>query len=233
MAGDGNPPGRCTPAAQVGELAANYVKQVRAMQTSGPYNLAGHSSGGLIVFEMACQLREQGETIGLLALLDCDPNTGKHMHQPFRDWNSFKASFRRACAELMAREFGIKELLHRRMVYQRIKWKAWLAARSRRGGGASASTLLAAEGYLALAMRDYELRTYPGDATLFIAQDEPGSNPEPARAWAGKILGSCETRFLAGTHGGILHRPHVTSLAREIRQKLTGQGESGVTSIVA
>jgi hypothetical protein len=177
--------------------------------------------------------------------LDCDPNTGKHMHQPFRDWNSIKASFRRACAELMVPEFGIRELLHRRMVYQRIKLKAWLASRttarmaaqSRRAGEASAgsspNTLLGAEGYLALAMRDYELRTYPGNATLFIAQDEPGSSPEPARAWAGKILGACETRFLAGTHRGILHRPHVTALAREIRQKLTGEVESGVTSIVA
>jgi amino acid adenylation domain-containing protein len=235
--------------ARVGELAANYVKQVRAIQTSGPYHLAGHSSGGLIVFEMACQLMEQGETVGLLALVDCDPNTGKHMHQPFRDWNSVKASFRRACAELMVREFGIRELLHRRMVYQRIKLKAWLAgrlaarmaARSRRAGGASAgsspnplpSPLLGAEGYLALAMRDYELRTYPGNATLFTAQNEPGCNPEPARAWAGKILGACETRFIAGTHRGILHRPQVTALAREIRQKLTGQVESGVTSIVA
>jgi amino acid adenylation domain-containing protein len=221
--------------AQIGELAANYLKQMRAIQTSGPYNLAGHSSGGLIVFEMACQLMEQGETVGLLALLDCDPNTGKHMHQPFRDWDSFKASFRRACAELMVREFGIKELLHRRMVYQRIKLKAWLAswtaARSRRAGGASAGPRIGAEGYLALAMRDYELRTYPGNATLFTAHDEPGSNPEPAKAWGGKILGTCEIRFIPGTHRGILHQPQVTSLAREIRQKLTG--EPGRTSIVA
>jgi amino acid adenylation domain-containing protein len=221
--------------AQLGEIAANYVKQVRAIQPSGPYNLAGHSSGGVIVFEMACQLMEQGETLGLLALLDCDPNTGKHMHQPFRDWNSFKASFRRACAELMAPEFGIRELLHRRLVYQRIKLKAWLAARmaarSRRAGGPSAP--LEAEGHLALAMREYELRTYPGNATLFIAQDEPGSNSEPERAWAGRILGTCETRFIAGTHSGILRRPQVTSLAREIRQKLRGEGESGGTRSVA
>jgi amino acid adenylation domain-containing protein len=223
--------------AQLSQLAANYVKQMRAIQTCGPYNLAGHSSGGLIVFEMACQLMEQGEAVGLLAMLDCDPNTGKHMHQPFRDWNSLKASFRRACAELMVREFGIKELLHRRMVYQRIKFKAWMAARmaarSRRAGGASAGPLLGAEGYLALAMRDYALRNYPGNATLFIAQDEPGGNPEPASAWAGKILGTCEIRFIPGTHRGILHRPQVTVLAREIRQKLTGEPESDVTSIVA
>jgi amino acid adenylation domain-containing protein len=223
--------------AQIGELAANYVKQMRAVQACGPYNLAGHSSGGLIVFEMACQLMEQGETVDLLALLDCDPNTGKHLHQPFRDWKSFKASFRRACAELMVREFGIKELLHRRMVYQRIKLKSWLAAwtaaRSRRAGGANAGHRFGAEGYLALAMRDYELRTYPGNATLFTARDEPGGNPEPAKAWASKILGTCEIRVIPGTHRGILHRPNVTLLAREIRQKLNGEPESGMASSVA
>jgi amino acid adenylation domain-containing protein len=221
--------------AQIGELAANYVRQMRAIQTSGPYNLAGHSSGGLIVFEMACQLLEQGETVGLLALLDCDPNTGKHLHQPFRDWNSFKASLRRACAELMVRQFGIKELLHRRMVYQRIKLKAWLAAwlaaQSHRAGGpsvgSSRKSFLGAEGNLALAMRDYELRTYPGNAVLFIAQDEPGSNPEPAKPWTGKILGTCEIRFIPGTHQGIFHRPQVILLARAIRQKLTGEKDSG------
>jgi amino acid adenylation domain-containing protein len=224
--------------AHVSELAANYLKQVRAIQTSGPYNLAGHSSGGVIVYEMACQLMEQGETVGLLALLDCDPNTGKNMHQPFRDWNSFKASARRACAELMVREFGIRELLHRRMVYQRIKLKAWLATRmaARAAARSSVGTLanaLGAEGYLALAMRHYELRTYPGNATLFIARDEPGSSPAPAKAWAGRILGACETCFMAGTHRGMLQQPQVTSLAREIRQKLTGDVEPAMTSIVA
>jgi amino acid adenylation domain-containing protein len=224
--------------AQVSELAANYVKQVRAIQTCGPYNLAGHSSGGVIVFEMACQLMEQGETVGLLALLDCDPNTGKNMHHPFRDWNSFKASVRRACAELMVREFGIRELLHRRMVYQRIKLKAWLASRisaraAARSSVGSLASALGAEGYLALAMRDYELRIYPGNATLFIAKDEPGCSPAPAKAWAGRILGTCETCFMPGTHRGMLHQPQVTSLAREIRQKLTGNLEPGMTSIVA
>ncbi len=213
--------------AQVGILAANYVKQVRAIQPSGPYNLAGHSSGGLVVFEMACQLMEQGETMGLLALLDCDPNTGKHLHHPFRDWDSLKASFRRACAELKMREHGIKELLHRRMVYQRIKIKAWMASRS------PAGRLLGAEGYLALAMRDYELRSYAGNVTLFIAMDEPGSNAEPSRAWTGKILGECETHLLSGTHRTLLTRPHVSSLAREISQRLAQNVEAAASSVVA
>jgi amino acid adenylation domain-containing protein len=218
--------------AQLKVLAANYLRQVRAIQPSGPYNFAGHSSGGLVVFEMACQLREAGEAIGLLALLDCDPDTGKFQHRPFRDWDSLKASFRRARAELDLSKFGVKDLLRRRIDYQKIKIRTWLAARSRRGGTVR-DRLVGAEGYLALAMRDYEWKPYRGNLTLLIAQDEPGSNTALTRAWMGRIIGSCETLLIPGTHGTILAQPQVISLAREIRQRLPGNVEAGARTMMA
>jgi thioesterase domain-containing protein/acyl carrier protein len=211
-------------------VAGNYLRQVRAIQPAGPYHFAGHSSGGLVVFEMACQLREQGDTVGLLALLDCDPHTGKSAHQSFRDWNSLKASFSRARRAFQLRTSGVREFLHRAIDYRRIKVKIWLAARSRRKGRAHGR--VAAEGYLALALRDYEFRPYPGNITLFIAQDEPGSNANPASAWEGKILGRCEIRVIPGTHRTILTRPQVTSLASEIREGMLKNQEQGARSVV-
>jgi amino acid adenylation domain-containing protein len=203
-------------------LAASYVKQVRALQPRGPYHLLGHSSGGVIVFEMACQLTEQDETVGLLGLMDCDPNTGKHVRRPFQDWSSFKAALRRACAELKTREFGLVEQLDRRMEYQRMKIRAWLAERSHRSGKARPGS--SAEGYLALALREHELRPYPGDVVLFVAQDEPGRDEDPTRVWAGKIQGECEARLVPGNHRTILSQPQVASLAREINRSLANVG---------
>jgi thioesterase domain-containing protein/acyl carrier protein len=52
------------------ERAMLYLKHVRKLRTHGPYLLGGYSFGGLVAFEMARQLRQAGETIGLLALLD-------------------------------------------------------------------------------------------------------------------------------------------------------------------
>lgn len=51
-------------------LAAHYVEELRAHQPCGPYFSGGYSMGGLIAFEMARQLRAQGQTIGLLVLFD-------------------------------------------------------------------------------------------------------------------------------------------------------------------
>jgi thioesterase domain-containing protein len=217
--------------ADVRSVAENYLRQVRAIQPSGPYHFAGHSSGGLVVFEMACQLSEQGDTVGLLALLDCDPDTGKSAHQPFRDWNSLKASFSRARKALQVRTFGVREALISRIDYQRIKIKIWRASRSRRAGRTGGR--VEAEGYLALALREYELRPYPGNITLFIAQNEPGPKGELASAWQGKILGGCETRLIPGTHRTILTRPHVISLAREIRLSMLKNEEQAARSVVA
>jgi thioesterase domain-containing protein len=199
-------------------VASNYLKQIRDVQPFGPYHLAGHSSGGVIVFEVACQLAEQGEAVALLALLDCDPNKGKPAQRMFRNRKSLKADMHRAYAKITAQEFSLFGWVKLRMQSRKIKEAARLAARSRQSG--RAGTIENATGHLMLAFREHELRPYPGGAILFCAQDEPARDPDPARVWAGKILGTCEVCLAAGTHMGMLAHPHVISLAREIRNRL-------------
>ncbi|MBC7923017.1 MAG: amino acid adenylation domain-containing protein [Ferruginibacter sp.] len=58
------------PHVAVEDMAAEYVKAIQSVQPRGPYLLAGWCFGGLIAFEIAQQLRQSGEEIALLALLD-------------------------------------------------------------------------------------------------------------------------------------------------------------------
>ncbi|MGH3681953.1 MAG: alpha/beta fold hydrolase, partial [Natronosporangium sp.] len=51
-------------------MAARYLPDVRARQTTGPYLLGGWSMGGLVAYEMAQQLVAAGEQVGLLVLVD-------------------------------------------------------------------------------------------------------------------------------------------------------------------
>ncbi|WP_037311026.1 non-ribosomal peptide synthetase [Amycolatopsis orientalis] len=57
----------------VEEMAADYLAQIRAVQPSGPYHLLGWSLGGRIAQAMARLLEQEGEKVGLLALLDAYP----------------------------------------------------------------------------------------------------------------------------------------------------------------
>ena len=54
-------------------MAADYVAELRAFQPQGPYLLGGFCFAGVVAYEMACQLAQQGEETALLALIDSDP----------------------------------------------------------------------------------------------------------------------------------------------------------------
>lgn len=55
------------------EVAADYIFQLRQIQPSGPYRLLGWSMGGIVAQEMARQLRDSGESVGFLGVLDAYP----------------------------------------------------------------------------------------------------------------------------------------------------------------
>ena len=51
-------------------IAAKYIEILKQRQPKGPYNLGGWCYGGMIAYEMACQLKEAGEDMGSLILVD-------------------------------------------------------------------------------------------------------------------------------------------------------------------
>jgi amino acid adenylation domain-containing protein len=52
------------------EMAAHYIDAIVKVNPKGPYAIAGFSFGGVVAFEMARQLKEQGKTVSIVALLD-------------------------------------------------------------------------------------------------------------------------------------------------------------------
>ncbi len=51
-------------------IAAKYIEIMKQRQPHGPYNIGGWCYGGMIAYEMACQLMEAGEDVGNLILID-------------------------------------------------------------------------------------------------------------------------------------------------------------------
>ena len=54
------------------EMAAHYISEIVAHDPEGPYLLSGFSFGGIVAYEMARQLLEQGKQIALVALFDTE-----------------------------------------------------------------------------------------------------------------------------------------------------------------
>lgn len=51
-------------------LAARFIEDMREIQPHGPYLVIGYCSGGTTALEVAQQLRQQGETVALLGLIE-------------------------------------------------------------------------------------------------------------------------------------------------------------------
>jgi thioesterase domain-containing protein len=54
----------------IAEMVEQYLAVLRAHQPHGPYLLGGWSMGGTVAHELACVLRERGEQVALLVMID-------------------------------------------------------------------------------------------------------------------------------------------------------------------
>ncbi|MGQ0603701.1 MAG: condensation domain-containing protein, partial [Anaerolineales bacterium] len=53
-------------------LAAHYLHELRSVQPEGPYALSGFCFGGVVAYEMAQQLRREGQRTAVLILIDAE-----------------------------------------------------------------------------------------------------------------------------------------------------------------
>ncbi len=95
------------------DLAASYVREVRALQPNGPYFVIGHSAAGLVAYEMARQLTALGEEVALLGLIDT--------HIPRGQPRALPAKIRDALSTFIRVPMMRVVTLARRSVYHRLK----------------------------------------------------------------------------------------------------------------
>jgi len=62
-------------------MAADYISAIREEGIKGPYFLGGWSMGGVVAFEMARQLRADGEEVAGLSLIDSAVPTAEHFDE--------------------------------------------------------------------------------------------------------------------------------------------------------
>ena len=201
-------------------MAREDLEELRRIQPTGPYALAGWSMGGFVAYEMACLLREAGEEVELLALLDIgvpDPD------QPQRDATE-------AALELGAQHLDL-DLTELADVTGEERMEAFLQLAQRRGRLAHEVDLrwvrVLADGFRISveAVQQYRPRPYPGRVTLFRAQEHRDNGRGLTQGWDALVRGGVDVQWVSGTHQSLVRRPHVAEVAERLRAILDGTSE--------
>ena len=224
----------------VESMADRYVTAVRAKWPSGPYVLAGFSFGGVVAFEMARRITNDGGHVALLALLDAAALGADKLLPASVRWRRRVTGLgQRAVAQLTnlyrvrVSELGGYLAQRWRTVSRRTRSVVWRlqfrlysglhpavhAALFRDEVDVPARFLNVSE-RLTLAAQKYTPRPYGGDVTLFRAAIEPAEfRDDPTLGWSG-LVGSLDIRRIPGQHETLLLPPSVAVLAAELRRLL-------------
>jgi len=188
--------------------------------------LGGYCLGGTIAFEMAQQLIEEGEPVGLVALIE-DYNV-RAMQWPLAQrhllinrllLNPYFHLQNMLAAEGAAKfDFFMEKL---RVEIRRAKVSvrgAWAGLRHRIAGSAAVPPPRAKLADLYEdALTNYDMRPYPGELTLFIAERHLAGFGVPEGGWTGIAQRGVRLYSLPFSPRGSLIEPYVRQLASILR----------------
>jgi thioesterase domain-containing protein/acyl carrier protein len=217
--------GKRPPHTRVEDMAAHYITEMRELQPEGPYFIGGRSLGGMVAFEMAQQLRAQGQTIGLLALLDTYPSGYAKL---FRNEATLRAALGRGVRRTKAHLANLRNLsLQEKLSYlirkakfapRKMKSQVWRRVyQSYENLGRPLPRMLKdIKEFNSLAVRDYAPQVYEGQVTLFWASADLRTSLDLVEGWRALAGGGIEVHEIPGSHVDIVKEPHVGELASKL-----------------
>jgi thioesterase domain-containing protein len=209
-------------------MAAHHITVMRNLQPGGPYHLGGYCFGGIVAYEMARQLKAQGEQVGLLAMLEGYALKKTAARQKLWQPQTMLAFFRNFPLWLrddLARRYDILQTSIRNETP--VPWQHLLGnpEEARLGAHHLASGISEAQSRVLAAhrraIRAYDFQEYPGRLTLFHVRAKPLFRAyDPELGWGLLATGGVEMKRIGGTHHNILFQPHVLTLATGLKDCL-------------
>lgn len=220
---------------QFEHVARRYLDEIRQVQPHGPYMLGGYCLGGTLALEMARQLIESGETVGLVALIEIYNIRSirwplplhlrfinRFILNPYFHLQNFLA------AEGMGKVTFFKEKLH--VEITRIKASArlsWARLRYRLSPNAAGvpPQIKIADIYEQALIR-YDVKPYPGALTIILAERHLAGFPRHLGGWGEVAQDGVQVFSLPISPRGSLVEPYVEQLATILRDCLDRAAEN-------
>ncbi|MBC9730660.1 amino acid adenylation domain-containing protein [Streptomyces sp. TRM68367] len=197
--------------ASLAELADDYVRIIREVSPSGPYRLLGWSFGGLAAHAVATRLQQQGEQVGLLAVVDAYPPSPDLARPQMTEHELLAGSLLPGFAfDPEELRDGVDGLVARYARHLRREDHPMAALGEE--GLKGVMRVYAANDRL---MGTFDPTVFDGDLTFFTATREtPGSalpsevrSRMTASAWQPLVSGAVRNHDVDATHGAMLSDP--------------------------
>ncbi len=215
---------------RVEDMARHYISEMRSFQPEGPYYVCGSSFGGLVAYEVARQLKAQGQEVAFAGLFDTygqgypkyPAGTSNFQRNMFR-WVRRVQHHARSISLLSGAErwayIQAKSAKAVKLFRRDIKKRKNDIAASfyESTGRALPTNLLKTQDAIMEALKSYTYPPYEGDIVLFRAKTQPlGIIPNPELGWRPLVKGQLEIYEVPGTHGAVTVDPHAPFLAEKM-----------------
>ncbi|WP_242909162.1 non-ribosomal peptide synthetase [Actinomadura terrae] len=179
--------------ADVDEMVADYLEQIRRTRPQGPFVLLGWSFGGNVAQILAARLQEQQEQV-MLVLVDADPAVSDHGIDPTEEWAA-QALLRLAGHDCAAQACALNDpSAHVATVLAEphSRLSAIPASRIPR-----VLRIIANNMRLASSLRQSR---FHGDSVLFIATKSDSDPEAVARSWQRHLSVTPQVHLIDATH---------------------------------
>ncbi|HKT26875.1 non-ribosomal peptide synthetase [Dyella sp.] len=234
-----------TPHGSIREMAACYLKQIRQLQANGPYKLAGWSLGGMVAYDMAHQLRGDGESVRFVGMVDT--GSSRSLRAQRRAEHAFEARIFEldACSALLhwvidlhpdigdARQHAAYDELMALMERKDVDTMIAICQREsllpQHLDMALVRRMLAVYEAGANAAEAYEAPAVDMPVTYFAAERDEGE--DLTSGWQDLLGQRLDVVRIGGSHHSIVKPPHLEKLAREISRRIRSHSPSGELSL--
>jgi thioesterase domain-containing protein len=207
----------------VEQIAALYLPIILTKQKNGPYCFCGYSFGGLVAYEIARRLTDEGYNVKLVALLDA-PNPALLSNLSVAD----SAQFRSVYVSDRIRKYvqfllsgNIKAFFSRGLAFIVSRAGKWFMPSIKAGfrflNWPLPATLRSNDPGFLHAWRSYSPRQYPREIICFRTEDRgPEHDFDPSMGWGGCAEGGVRVFVIPGGHVDMMGTPSVRIISNEI-----------------
>lgn len=210
------------------DMASLYVQAIRQVQPEGPYQIGGWSFGGVVAYEVAQQLVQQGQEVCLLAVLDS--YVPILLDKAKKIDNAYLVG---VVSRVFGGMFGQDNLVEpEEIAHLNIEEKIDYIIDKAKKAQIFPPTVQQQNNRRILevlvgtlkATYAYQRRPYPGKVTVFRATEKHIMAPDPTLVWVElfSVLAADEIEIckVPGHHYSFVLEPHVQVLAEQLQKYL-------------